>query len=79
MNPEKEQQLLEELSHIEHEQWVLWVRHIMETQDIDQKTKDRWESYCIPYQQLPDGVAELDRVFARKSLEVFKKYIENNS
>ena len=74
MPPDIEQKVLKELSALEHEQWMKWAGHILETEDISLATRERWQKDMIPYEQLPEEERALDRSFARKSLEVFKKY-----
>lgn len=78
MTPEQERILLEKLSEIEHEQWKSWARHIMNTESISDKVRTRWESYMVSYKDLSVPVQDLDRRFAKQSLEVFKKFIQEN-
>jgi len=73
-----EQQLLEELSRLEHEQWMTWAQHILETENISKSTRNRWQQYFAPYDQLPEDIKELDKPFAQKSLEVFKKFLQED-
>jgi len=76
MNPAQEKQIFEELSALEHEQWLMWAKDILEKEDISEETRKRWEEYFVPYEVLPEGAKNLDRTFARKSLEVFKSFLE---
>lgn len=73
-----EHELLEQLADLEHQQWMSWVKHILKHEDISAATKQRWEKSCVPYGDLPNQQKELDRMFARKSLAVFKEYLKRN-
>ena len=73
----KKIELLEKLAKLEHQQWMLWATHVLETENISIETRNRWESDFIPYGDLPESIKKLDRPFANKSLDVFEKYLKN--
>lgn len=74
-----ERKLLEKLSSIGHEQWMQWAKDILDKENFSSKTRKRWESYFVSYVDLPEDVKDLDRTFAQKSIEIFKKYQKENS
>lgn len=73
LNEEFKKELLEELSSLEHEQWILWAKNILEYENISKERRTRWEKYFVPYGDLEENVKNLDRVFARKSLKLLEK------
>ncbi|MFT6361210.1 MAG: hypothetical protein ACJA2Z_000184 [Candidatus Paceibacteria bacterium] len=75
---ENHEKMFEELSALEHEQWMIWAKEILSLEDISPERRERWEQYFVPYDELTDSVKNSDRVFARKSLEIFKKYQKEN-
>lgn len=74
-----EQKLLEELSELEHQQWICWAQNILQAEAVSNKTQERWKKYFVPYSELTQELKNLDRSFARKSLEIFKKHIKENN
>lgn len=63
--------LLEDLSAIEHDQWVEWSKAIQT--EVSDKRKARWKKYWVPYKDLPDDVKEQDREYAKKVLEIIEE------
>lgn len=69
--------LIEELAAIEHNQWKEWATDLMKTEpDLSPKRLERWRTYMGDYKSLPNDIKEMDRKYARESLEVFKKYLK---
>lgn len=64
--------LLEELSKIEHDQWIEWSKSV--SSEVSDERKERWEKYWVPYDDLSEEVKEQDRVYARKVLDVVNKH-----
>lgn len=60
---------LEELAEVEHNQWVKWSKDVAGKENLSPDCVERWKSYWIPYSDLNDDVKELDRNWARKSIE----------
>ena len=58
--------LLERLAELEHEQWSAWSRAI--AAEVSEERRRRWQSWWVPYDQLPEEIKEDDRVWARKVL-----------
>jgi hypothetical protein len=58
--------LIEALAAIEHEQWEHWSRLV--APEVSAVTREKWERSWVGYNELPDEVKELDRVWARKVL-----------
>lgn len=66
--------LLEKLAALEHEQWMDWSRNV--APEVSDERRQRWEKYWVPYSELPEGVKDPDRFWARKSLELLQQEIE---
>lgn len=67
-------ELLEELSRIEHDQWIEWSKSV--SSEVSNERKKRWQKYWVPYEDLSDDVKEQDRVYARKVLDAVNKHTE---
>ncbi len=63
-----EEQLIEKLAEIEHNQWVEWSKDIASKEKLSTDRLARWKTFWIPYSQLSEKVKEQDRIWARKSL-----------
>ncbi len=59
--------LLERLAELEHEQWMAWSQSV--ATEVSAERRRRWQALWVPYQDLPEEVKELDRLWARKVLE----------
>ncbi len=65
-----EEKLLEEISELEHEQWMSWAKEILKEEDISEERAKRWKKDFKEYKDLPEDVKEFDREYAE---EVIKK------
>jgi len=65
--------LLENLSELEHEQWVEWSKQIAKTENISQERLARWIPLWKPYKYLSPEVQEQDRKWARKVIVLLEK------
>ena len=65
----------EKLAELEHKQWMYWAKNILETENISEKRKERWEKYFCEYKDLPERIKDKDRAWANKVIEIFKKEI----
>ena len=66
-----EDDLIESLAELEHEQWAHWARYMLKNLDLSHIT--HWERQIItPYSELSEKEKESDRVWARKMLEVIR-------
>ena len=74
-----QQMLLQKLSVLEHEQWTSWAKKILETENISEETRAKWASYFVDFQDLPAEIQNLDRDFAKKSLDVFIDYVNTKN
>jgi len=61
-------EFIENLSSLEHEQWIYWARAVLP--EVSEETRKRWEKYFVPYFELEDKVKALDRVWAQRVLMV---------
>lgn len=64
-------ELIEALAELEHEQWVEWSKDIAKKESISSERLKRWESCWKPYAELSEEMKELDRIWARKALNIF--------
>ena len=63
--------LLEELAALAKKQWDTWAKVLMDTEDLSAERVERWQRYlAMSYDELPEEAKELDRVWARKVLEI---------
>lgn len=69
--------LLEELSELEHEQWMWWTKELCKKESIPQYIQNRWRKSWIPYSELTEEMKEHDRVWARKVLKIMKREEDN--
>lgn len=71
---EEHDSLLEELSELEHEQWMKWAKDIAKTEKITPERLKRWEEDCFkPYDDLTEKLKEFDREWARKVIAIVEK------
>ncbi len=67
--------LLEELSELEHEQWMKWAKDIAKKETLSKTRTDRWENECFkPYSELTEEMKEFDREWAKKVIEIVDKF-----
>jgi hypothetical protein len=62
--------LLEQLSAIEHEQWMKWAGDIIDV--VPPELKYKWKRNMKPYQDLTEEVKEMDREWARKIIDIIE-------
>lgn len=74
--------LLEELSSLEHDQWISWAKSLLKSgPSISKERAARWEKLFVPYAKLSEESKEQDREHARKVLAILQdkkmnKYLE---
>ena len=68
-----DEEIIESLAELEHEQWMIWAGTIMQTEKISDNRFARWASCMIPYADLSEEMKEFDRVWARKALAILRK------
>jgi len=68
-----EEELIEKLTALEHEQWAEWAKSILKSENISKEREERWGSLFVPYEELSEDMKEMDRKYARKVLKVLKK------
>jgi hypothetical protein len=64
--------LLERLAALEHEQWCEWSRAV--SGEVSEARFDRWARLWVPYDQLSDEAKEKDRDWARKVIEILRRF-----
>jgi hypothetical protein len=68
--------LRELLAALEHEQWMAWANHIMDTEPISEERKNRWQHFMVPYADLDEITKEFDRVWADRVLHILSKWTD---
>lgn len=66
----KEEELIDKLAALEHEQWVSWVKSILKSEDISKERAERWKELFTPYDELTEEMKEEDRKWAQKVLDI---------
>jgi hypothetical protein len=74
MEAEKEEELIEQLASLEHDQWILWSQSICKTEIISANRVDRWEKLWVPYEALTEDMKDQDRTWARRALILMKNH-----
>lgn len=70
----KEDQLIEQLAELEHDQWVEWSLELSEKEELSKERVDRWRMHCWkPYEDLSEPLKEFDRAWARKVISILKR------
>ena len=65
-----DEELIEKLAALEHEQWMQWAKDILKTEDIKKERAERWAELFVPYDELTEEMKEEDRKWARKVLSI---------
>jgi hypothetical protein len=73
-----EDELVEKLAALEHEQWMQWSKNIVDTEFISLKRRQRWFKLWCHYDELSEEMKEFDRLWARKVLDVLNENQEMN-
>ena len=65
---------LEKLSKLIHEElWTPWAKEILSTENVSIRRQKRWKNECFKsYENLSEEMKDLDRIFARKILNLLK-------
>lgn len=58
--------IIEVLSEVEHGQWTVWAKAMIQQKQVTPEKKKEWEALFIPYKDLDERAKEHDRHFARK-------------
>lgn len=69
---EKEQNLLEEISRLIHEEWVEWAKQIDD--EVSDERKSRWETVYCDYAELSEEMKDKDRDYGKKVLAMLKDF-----
>lgn len=69
MNQLNNNNLLEKLAELEHEQWIAWSKDIASKEKLSPERLKRWKSLWVPYKELSEEMKEFDREWARKVIE----------
>ena len=63
----------EELSALEHDQWMAWSKDIAKKENISSERLKRWKKLWKPYAELTEEEKNQDREYAEKVIEVIDK------
>jgi len=66
-----EQELLEKLAELEHQQWEAWSKEV--AIEVSEERRRRWQALWVPYADLSEAAKEQDRVWARKVLDLMNR------
>jgi len=58
--------LREDLSDLEHQQWMSWSHHVANNNKIPKELLDKWVLNWIPYSKLSEKTKDSDRIWADK-------------
>lgn len=64
---------IEELSELEHEQWMQWSKEVADKEKVSQERLDRWKKLWVPYKDLTELEKEADRAWARRVSDMITK------
>ena len=67
--------LREEIAEVEHNIWTTWAKTILEKESISIERQQRWGTFFIPYNELPEKEKNKDRKQADKVIEIIKRYV----
>ena len=71
MDTKKEQELIEKLSALEHEQWSCWAKYMLGC--MNSNNVKRWnEQSTTSYFKLSEKDKEKDRIWAKKVIKLLK-------
>ena len=76
LSANKNKELREELSALEHDQWIYWTKGIAKEEDISKERLERWEKEYIDYEKLSEKTKDFDREWADKVLKIINKFME---
>lgn len=69
--PGSQNELVEALAALEHEQWMHWSQAA--AANVPAATREKWQRCWVDYAELPESVKEADRVWARKVIDVLRE------
>ena len=59
-------QLIEWLADLEHQQWIAWIKNIVDSEKISEDRMVRWAGLLKDYKKLTEEQKEQDREWAEK-------------
>jgi len=68
-----ENQLIEKLADLEHNQWWKWSRELSRKEKLSKERLDRWDKLWTFYKFLSEKSKEQDRIYARKVVDILKE------
>ena len=72
--PLSDEETLEILAEIEHEQWMAWAKTLYEKEPLlSLERRQRWHDCFKPYAELSEEMKEHDRVWARKVIRAIEE------
>ncbi|MBR9703473.1 hypothetical protein GOV10_05510, partial [Candidatus Woesearchaeota archaeon] len=63
INIEINDELVERLSALEHDQWCAWATDLSLSEKLSRKRVKRWHESMKPYEELANETQEFDRVW----------------
>lgn len=74
MEAEKEEELIEQLASLEHDQWIEWSQSVCNAEILSLVRVDGWKKLWVPYVELTEEMKDQDRRWARKAFNLMKNY-----
>lgn len=65
--------VIEKLAELEHEQWILWAKNILKTENISEERDKRWRELFVDYSKLSEEMKDKDREWAIKAFKIMKE------
>jgi hypothetical protein len=69
--PNPDDDLVEALAEIEHDQWMHWSRTV--AADVSDATRAKWQGSWTNYAALSDDLKDADRIWARKVVALLRQ------
>ena len=71
-----EEELLEKIAELEHNQWWEWSKNLATKENLSKEKIDSWGDLWTFYKFLPENSKEQDRVYARKVIVLLNEFSE---
>jgi len=75
MDEDSKKRLLEDLSELEHVQWMEWSMVLAKTETLEPSRLVKWKECWKEYSELTEAQKEQDRIYARRVLQIVGRYL----
>ena len=73
LGKDEKAELLEKIAAVQHDAWTAWSKAV--ASEVKEERRARWQEAWVPYDQLDEGVKDLDREWAEEVMEVIEPYL----